>query len=586
MITTLRLRAVGVGVCLVSLLTAVMAWPQSYSHVRIVRLSFVEGTVSIQRPDVPEWASAPVNTPIQEGFKLSTTEDSFAEVQFENASTARLGQLSLLEFMELALSPTGGKQNRLTLHQGYATFSFIPEGDDIYEVKTADATFTPYGKTTFRVDIDEGLLRVTVFKGSVEVSSPYGSGTLAKNTVLELRPGAEQAFQVSQGITKDDWDEWVNQREGAETLLQNKRAPGFYTADVSSLLYGWNDLWSYGNWSYLPAYGYGWAPIAPVGWVPYSFGRWCWYPGFGYTWISAEPWGWLPYHYGEWVFLPNTGWCWIPGNFGAWSPALVVWSQGPGWVGWAPRPGATARAGQNTCPNPRGCATAVSLDTFQSGKPVAPRSILAIDPSQGRIVASPEIQPSRLAMLPGPPRPKAAAESGIAFDAANGRFVNSHPNPAAVRSVSNTSTASPVAGSAATTAVSPANSEASPISEPSGIPEVRPGNPTPARASLHPAPTTPAVVPAPGAASLSNPRAGSAPSAHNSAGSTSSFGHSASTSNPHIRDGSPSHSAPASSSESLSGSRGGGGFSAGGGRGSSTGGGGHSGGGTSSGSHH
>ncbi|HLW79771.1 MAG TPA: hypothetical protein VKU44_09265, partial [Terriglobia bacterium] len=41
-----------------------------YSHARIVRLSFVEGTVTVQRPDLPDWSTAPVNTPIQEGFKL------------------------------------------------------------------------------------------------------------------------------------------------------------------------------------------------------------------------------------------------------------------------------------------------------------------------------------------------------------------------------------------------------------------------------------------------------------------------------------------------------------------------------------
>src|SRR5437588_11185156 len=71
---------------------------QPYSHARVVRLSFTEGTVTTQRPDLPDWSTAPVNTPIQEGFKLSTAENSFAEVEFENAlATARIGRLSLLE---------------------------------------------------------------------------------------------------------------------------------------------------------------------------------------------------------------------------------------------------------------------------------------------------------------------------------------------------------------------------------------------------------------------------------------------------------------------------------------------------------
>ena len=54
------------------------------SHVRVVRLSFVEGTVTVRRPGSEEWASASVNTPIEEGFSIATGKKSFAEVQFEN----------------------------------------------------------------------------------------------------------------------------------------------------------------------------------------------------------------------------------------------------------------------------------------------------------------------------------------------------------------------------------------------------------------------------------------------------------------------------------------------------------------------
>jgi len=45
---------------------------QDNSHVRIVRVSFAQGTVSIQRADLPDWAEAPVTSPIQEGYKLAT----------------------------------------------------------------------------------------------------------------------------------------------------------------------------------------------------------------------------------------------------------------------------------------------------------------------------------------------------------------------------------------------------------------------------------------------------------------------------------------------------------------------------------
>src|SRR5438094_10390641 len=212
-----------------------LAAAEEYSRARVVRLSFTEGTVTLQRPDLADWAKAPVNTPIQEGFKLSTAENSFAEVEFENAlSTARLGQLSLLEFNQLALAPDGGTVNRLTLNQGYATFHFVPSEEDVYEVKAGDATLTPNGKAQFRVDLDEGQVRGAVFKGSVEVSSRKGPQTLTKNMVLYLRAG--EPAELAQGITKDDWDAWVAERDQTKVAVQAPASSRAYSAAAGSNL--------------------------------------------------------------------------------------------------------------------------------------------------------------------------------------------------------------------------------------------------------------------------------------------------------------------------------------------------------------
>src|SRR5579875_3579141 len=131
-----------------------------YSHVRIVRLSFVDGTVLVKRPGVAQWAKASVNTPIEQGFSVSTSENSFAEVQFENGSTARMGQLSRLNFTELTLTPKGDKINRLTFVQGYGTFHLTPQHGDVYTVTAANSVITPRGKAEFRTDLDQGRLRV------------------------------------------------------------------------------------------------------------------------------------------------------------------------------------------------------------------------------------------------------------------------------------------------------------------------------------------------------------------------------------------------------------------------------------------
>ena len=436
---TARVVREGVGLLLLAAFASVGVWAQELSHVRIVRLSFTEGTVTVQRADVEEWATASVNTPIQEGFKVSTAESAFAEIEFENSSTARIGQLSQMEFTQLALLPSGGKVNRLTLQQGYATFNVIPEGDDFYEVSVGDATLRPQGKCRFRVDFEQRLLQVKVFKGSVEIASREGNGTLGKNTVLEVRPGEEQPFQISQGITKDAWDEWVEERENRVAMVRNQGAPAPYSNLVSDLLYGFMDLASYGDWVSMPGYGYGWSPYADMNWSPFTAGRWCWYPGFGYTWVSAEPWGWLPYHYGGWLYDPGFGWVWVPNSFTSWSPAVVSWYRGPGWVGWAPmspRLGGTAGGGGNLglnhCPQPRGCVTTVNEDTLRHGRPVLPNRRGDIDSREGRIVERPEIQPERFARLTGEPRAYGAGYRGGRIEdraeaAATGRVLSNRP---------------------------------------------------------------------------------------------------------------------------------------------------------------
>ena len=385
------------------LLPAGLVRAQTYSHVRMVRLSFVEGEVTVQRPDVQEWATAPVNLPVSEGFKLATGENGFAEVEFEDTSSARVGQRSLLEFNQLLLSSEGQQVNGLTLQQGYATFH--SKGHvQLFEVRAGNAAFVAQGNALFRLDLQDGQLRVMVFKGDVQVTDPAYSGILAANQVLTLLPGENPPYQIAQGISKDAWDEWVAQRESEAVSLESRRPQGAYSNNVTSLLYGLTDLDFYGTWSNLPGYGYGWVPRVVPGWVPYSHGRWCWYPQVGYTWISGEPWGWLPYHYGTWGFDPFMGWFWLPlpAYMGAWSPGRVTWYKGPGWIGWAPQTAGHPQLPQR-CLQTGSCGTAVSTDAFQSGRPLNPHHRMPVDFSQGVTVGQLDVPPSPLVVLPGLP---------------------------------------------------------------------------------------------------------------------------------------------------------------------------------------
>ncbi|MBZ5562692.1 MAG: FecR family protein [Acidobacteriia bacterium] len=363
---------------------------QGLSHVRVVRLSYIQGTVAVKRPGATEWAKALVNTPIQEGFELSTSANSYAEVQFENGSTARVGELSKLQFSQLALAADGSKLNHLTLSDGYATFHFMPERGDDYSVVVAGTTLTPRGKSEFRSDLEADHLRVEVFNGSVDVATPSKSVRLGKDKILDVNVQTNEALNTHGGIEKDDWDKWVEARDAQSTLSYRDQAYG-----PKRPFYGWDDLGAYGDWGFFPGYGYGWSPYTSLGWSPYSAGMWNWYPSFGWTWISGEPWGWVPFHYGSWAFDASFGWFWMPGAMGMWSPAMVSWYQGPGWIGWAP-----AGVGAVSACN---CLTAVPTGVIQNGGTVGRGDVIRVKPGEIRAVSAPSFLPSQSAMLSGTP---------------------------------------------------------------------------------------------------------------------------------------------------------------------------------------
>jgi ferric-dicitrate binding protein FerR (iron transport regulator) len=322
------------------------------SHVRVVRLSYLSGMVTLERAGSAEEEKALLNTPIQEGFELSTAGASYAEVEFENGSTARVGEHSKLLFNQLALDAKGNKLNGITIEQGYGTFNFTPErrpanphernaavslqaGDqDVYRVKIANATLNAGGKCEFRTDLAEDRYRVEVFKGSVDVALDNQSIKLGEGRVwVQETASTTMAANTEKGITKDDWDQWTEARDRQAVLVGKDES-----VHPTGPAYGWSDLNTYGEWVTLPGDRFGWSPYAPVGWSPYSYGMWNSYGGMGWTWISADPWGWVTDHCGMWDFDASFGWYWMNPMFGCgmWYPSLVNWFGGPGWYGWAP----------------------------------------------------------------------------------------------------------------------------------------------------------------------------------------------------------------------------------------------------------
>ena len=109
------------------------------SKVRIVRLSEVKGEVQLDRLTGKGFEGAMANLPVIEGAKLKTG-NGVAEVEFEDNSTIRVAQNSLVEFPRLELLPSGAKASAINVLQGMVYVSLVNTKGNEFSVKFGQQT--------------------------------------------------------------------------------------------------------------------------------------------------------------------------------------------------------------------------------------------------------------------------------------------------------------------------------------------------------------------------------------------------------------------------------------------------------------
>ncbi|MBV9626015.1 MAG: FecR domain-containing protein [Acidobacteria bacterium] len=285
---------------------------RSDSQVRIVRLSYLEGQVTIDR-GTGQYEKAMINLPITEGARLRTA-DGRAEVEFEDGSTIRLAPRSAVQFPRLALRDSGQKISAVEVAEGTAYVSFAGSKNAELTIQIGDQNIVLARSAHLRVRINNPRAEVAVFKGDVEINGPSGALEVKKNQTANLDLSDEARSAIAKNIEPLDFDSWDKEQD-----QYHSRYSSSPYGNYSPYRYGGSDLAYYGNFFSVPGYGMMWQPyFTGIGWDPFMDGAWLFHPGWGYGWVSAYPWGWLPYHYGNWVFMSGYGWAWQPG--GVWMP--------------------------------------------------------------------------------------------------------------------------------------------------------------------------------------------------------------------------------------------------------------------------
>jgi hypothetical protein len=297
------------------------------SHVRIVRLSDVSGTLALDRKTGLGFEQTMQNMPIVEGERLHTA-DGYAEVEFEDNTTLRLAPNSQVDFPLLALRSTGAKASTMNVVKGTVYVSTEATKGNEFLLVAGDAKMTVAPSTHLRLGFDGGKTVLSVFNGSVEVQRGAETTVVGKKESLTLVSDQVTVAKKIEGEPYDSWD-----KQSIDYHERYSHANAFAGSGNS---FGLSDLNYYGSFVNAGGCGQMWQPyLVSAAWNPYANGVWALYPGAGYSWVSPYPWGWLPYHSGSWAFCQGVGWGWQPG--GNWNGLNNIagngFVSGPGTVG-------------------------------------------------------------------------------------------------------------------------------------------------------------------------------------------------------------------------------------------------------------
>jgi hypothetical protein len=279
------------------------------SKVRIVRLSEVKGQVQLDRLTGKGFEGAMANLPVVEGSKLKT-EDGVAEVEFEDNSTVRVAQNSVVEFPRLELLPSGAKASTISVLQGTVYVSLVNTKGNEFSVKFgSNDTMNLPPDTHVRLQLTSTEAMVAVMHGDALIEQPSGSTAVGKNKTATFNLTAQSQPEIAKSIVEQPLDKW-----DGDAVQYHKSFANATSYGGSPYSYGINDMNYYGSFSS----GCGasmWRPyFTNANWDPYGSGAWAYYPSAGYSWVSPYPWGWTPYHYGSWSFCQGVGWGWLPGG--------------------------------------------------------------------------------------------------------------------------------------------------------------------------------------------------------------------------------------------------------------------------------
>ena len=215
----------------------------------VARVSYIHGDVSSQRGDNSEWVALTQNSPVSQGDRVATGQNSRAELQLDYADILRMSGNATANIT--SLSRTG---IQVQVGQGLVTFVALKGSEANAEIDTPNASVHPQGPGEYRILINsDSETQVIVRQGSADIATPQGSTHVDQGQMITIQGTDSPQYKTEAATGRDEWDTWNDERDhritGASSWGKTDR---YYT--------GSEDLDTYGTWSEVPDYGPVWTP--------------------------------------------------------------------------------------------------------------------------------------------------------------------------------------------------------------------------------------------------------------------------------------------------------------------------------------
>ncbi len=210
------------------------------SKVRIVRLSEVKGEVQLDRLTGKGFEGAMANLPVTEGARLKTG-NGVAEVEFEDNSTIRVAQNSLVEFPKLEMLPSGAKSSAVNLLQGTVYVNLLNTKGNEFSVKFGLQTVNLPPDSHIRLQLTPTEANLAVMHGDVAVQEPSGTTIVGKNKTATFSAGQSEPM-IAKSVAEQPLDSWDH-----DAVQYHKSYANATSFGNSPYAYGINDMNYYGS---------------------------------------------------------------------------------------------------------------------------------------------------------------------------------------------------------------------------------------------------------------------------------------------------------------------------------------------------